>query len=372
MIGSINEVNQEETSRRPGEHLKKTVLRLKEPFEDFITKVVLKTPDSVVKLPKVLCRQSNRGADLNPRIDLLLKLFHGAKKDHILNTGPAALRKHAQKYCKLLSSDSPRMHTIEDVHVEGVNLRVYRPHGLGEGQPALVFYHGGGGVVGDFDTHDLPCRMLAHFGHTNVLSVSYRLAPEHPFPNGVEDAISAYGWIQKNAKALRISKERIAVGGDSFGGNLAINVCLAALSGCFEMPKACLLIYPWVDLKGNYPSKKKFGKGYLVTKKQLDWFAKAYLAGSDAQNFRASPMFANSLKGFPPTILATAGHDPLLDEGKLFAEKLEAVNALYKYINFPGLVHTFIHMTPYVEEAKKAVKQVSFELERLLSEGERV
>jgi acetyl esterase len=206
-----------------------------------------------------------------------------------------------------------------------------------------VFFHGGGFVIGDLDTHDQACRRLCRDARTVVLSVDYRLAPEHPFPAGVEDALAAVRWAADHLDELGGS-DRLGVGGDSAGGNLAAVVSQAMP----ELVTAQLLVYPAVDMAGDYPSRVENARGYFLDVEMMEWFFAHYVtdvAGIDPQDPRLSPLHATSLEGQPPAVVVTAELDPLRDEGEAYAEKLSAAGVEVVVKRYDGLIHGFLDMT---------------------------
>jgi acetyl esterase len=220
--------------------------------------------------------------------------------------------------------------------------RLYRPAGAGP-FPTTVYFHGGGFVTGDLDTHDQSCRRLCRDARTVVLSVDYRLAPEHPFPAGVEDALAAVRWVADHLDELG-GDDRLAVGGDSAGGNLSAVVAQAMP----ERITAQLLVYPAVDMAGDYPSRVENARGYFLDMQVMEWFFLHYVAdvpGVDPQDPRLSPLHATSLEGQPPAVVVTAELDPLRDEGEAYAEKLAEAGVEVVVKRYDGLIHGFLDMT---------------------------
>ena len=258
------------------------------------------------------------------------------------------------------------MARIEALEVPGqagpVPTRLYVPGGLPAGAPAplLVYFHGGGWVIGDLDTHDGVCRFLAAAAGTAVLSIDYRLAPEHPFPAAVEDAWAGFSWAVANAGALGIDPARIAVGGDSAGGNLAAVVSLLARAGGGQMPAMQLLIYPPTDSAGDLPSRQLFAEGFLLTKGDMDSFERCYLPpGSDATDPRVSILLAPDLRGLPPAYVATAGFDPLRDEGEAYALRMREAGVQVALRRHPGLVHSFANLTAISRSSRGAMLEAA-------------
>jgi acetyl esterase len=247
-------------------------------------------------------------------------------------------------------------------HAGPIAARFYVPENLPAGLPAslLVTFHGGGFVFGDLDTHDGVCRFLSTAAETAVLSVDYRLAPEHPFPAAVEDAWAAYTWAVANAGTLGIDSARIAVGGDSAGGNLAAVTSLLARAGGGTMPAMQLLIYPPTDSAADLPSRRLFAEGFLLTKADMDFFERAYLPpGSNAADPRVSVLLAPDLRGLPPAYVATAGFDPLRDEGEAFALRLREAGVPVALRHHPHLVHSFANLTAICPSARGAMLEAA-------------
>jgi acetyl esterase len=237
-----------------------------------------------------------------------------------------------------------------------VAVRAYRPV-LGETLPALVFFHGGGWTIGDLDTHDVVCRQLAAGARCAVFSVDYRLAPEHPFPAAVDDCFFATEYLRKNADSLKVDLKRIAVGGDSAGGNLAAAIALMARGE--PGPPLCgqLLIYPATDQRCAFPSHERNAEGYLLTRDAVRFFRAGYLPNpADRTDWRASPLLAASHAGLPPTFVLTAGYDPLIDEGRAYAE-LRAAGVQVAYKEYSDMVHGFILFGGVLDTANAAVAE---------------
>jgi acetyl esterase len=219
----------------------------------------------------------------------------------------------------------------------------------------LVYFHGGGFMLGSLTLYDTTCRRLALAGNCAVLSVDYRMAPETIFPGAVLDAYAATRWASDNAKLLTIDPKRIAVGGDSAGGNLAAVVAqMAQDSGEFNVALQ-LLIYPMTDQSREYPSYERNQSGYMLTRKALHWFMDAYIPDhGDRQDPRASPMLRESLAGLPPALIISAEFDPLVDENEAYANKLKEAGVATQYVCFPGMIHPFFTLGGVIEDAAKA------------------
>jgi acetyl esterase len=238
-----------------------------------------------------------------------------------------------------------------------IAVRAYRPV-LNETLPALVFFHGGGWTIGDLDTHDVVCRQLALGARCAVFSVDYRLAPEHPFPAALEDCFSTTQYVFSNAQKLKVDPARIAVGGDSAGGNLAAVVALMARDAGAPPLAYQLLIYPATDQRCDFPSHERNGQGYLLTKEGIQFFRAGYLPNpKDRTDWRASPLLAASHADLPPAFVLTAGYDPLLDEGRAYAERLAKSGVEVAYREYSDMVHGFVLFGGVVDTANGAVTE---------------
>lgn len=234
-----------------------------------------------------------------------------------------------------------------------IALRAYRPHGSKpeDELPALVYFHGGGHTIGDLDTHDVLCRQLANGARCAVYSVDYRMGPEFKFPAAVDDCIGATKFVASR-------HERVAVGGDSAGGNLAAVVALHARDAGAPKISFQLLIYPATDMRFERASIERNGEGYLLTKRAIDYFKGQYLArDADVLDWRASPLLAKSLAGLPPAYVMTAGYDPLVDEGRAYAERMASQGVEVAYREYPDMVHGFILFGGVLDTANAAVAE---------------
>lgn len=263
--------------------------------------------------------------------------------------------------------------SVRNLNAWGANgnipLRIYRPVGVGPNAqlPALIWYHGGGWVIGGLDTHDTLCRDLCSGSGCSVVSVDYRLGPEHKFPAAVDDTIDSLNWVSRNAAVLGIDPDRLAVGGDSAGGNLAaVASILARDAGTVKL--ACqLLVYPVTDLRRNYPSHKENGEGYVLTTSLLDYFYKHYLDTPESINdWRASPILYKNLEDLPSTLVITAGFDPLRDEGAAYAAALTKAGNQVLYLCFTRQIHGFMTMGKVFDDAYPAISLCISELNRRL------
>ncbi len=227
-------------------------------------------------------------------------------------------------------------------------------------QPMLVYYHGGGWVIGDLDTHDSACRFLAEHSGCRVLSVDYRLAPEHPFPIPVEDAVAAFAWAHEHAAELGADPERIAVGGDSAGGNLSTALCLQNRDAGNPQPAMQLLLYPVTDAVGGQQSRDTFAEGFLLTRNDMEWFENHYIPdGIDDDEPRASMMRAVDVSGLPPAYVATSGFDPLRDEGEIYAARMREAGVQVVLQRHTSQIHGFANLTAICPSARTAMLEVA-------------
>jgi acetyl esterase len=261
-----------------------------------------------------------------------------------------------------LTPDPPAVESVQLLMAPGkagpVPVRAYRPKGAGRDEvlPVLVYYHGGGWVIGDLDTHDVVCRTLCNGARCAVFSVEYRKAPESPFPAAVDDCFDALKFIAGKSNELKVNAKQLAVGGDSAGGNLATVMALMARDAGGPAISFQVLIYPGCDQRMGHDSINRNAEGYLLTKKSMEYFRGHYLPNkADWSDWRASPLLAKSLKGLPPAYVLTAGFDPLVDEGKEYAERMQKEGVAVEYKNHPDMVHGFITMGRVLETANTAL-----------------
>lgn len=292
---------------------------------------------------------------LHPQVaELLLRAARSPLPPYHTVSAPVARRIYRDTRA-ILSPKAPELPEIRLLVTENFTLRVYRPV-KGEKLPALVYFHGGGWTIGDIDTHDVLCRQLAIGARCVVVSVDYRLAPEYPFPAAVEDCFAATRHVADNAAKLNIGS--IAVGGDSAGGNLAATVSLMARDAGGPAIAFELLIYPATDQRGGTPSNERNGQGYLLTRDAMEYFRRGYLPDEkDWLDWRASPLLAKSHANLPPALVITAGYDPLLDEGRAYAERLKAAGVRVEYREYADMVHGFILFGGVLDTANAAVAE---------------
>jgi acetyl esterase len=250
-----------------------------------------------------------------------------------------------------------------------IPLRLYRPAGVSDATPlpAYVYFHGGGWVIGDLETHDVLCRQLTAASGASVISVDYRLAPEHKFPAAADDAWAATRWVVAHGGELGLDAGRLAVGGDSAGGNLAAVVALMARDAGGPAIRQQVLIYPVVDVMRETRSYADFAEGYMFTRDSMRWFVAHYLRSKDdAGDWRVSPLRAPSLAGLPPALIVTAGFDLLRDEGEMYAGRLRDAGVTVDYVCYGGMVHGFAGMGKLIDTAQRAVSLIGDTLRQAL------
>ena len=247
-----------------------------------------------------------------------------------------------------------------------IAVRVYRPEAK-ETLPVLIYFHGGGFVICSLDTHDGECRRLANASGCAVISVDYRLAPENKYPAAVEDAYAATEYIAEHAAEFGIDPQRIAVGGDSAGGNLATVVATLARDRGGPLLKFQLLIYPLVDFADNSPSMQEYAKDYFLTRESMDWFTDCYLPNrAAARQPSASPKNAEDVRGLPPAMILTAEFDPLRDQGEAYARKLKSAGVPVELKRYDGMIHAFFSFPGAIDTAKVATADAASALRRAL------
>jgi acetyl esterase/lipase len=299
---------------------------------------------------------------LHPQAKQVCDLIVASGRPPIETLSPAEARQAFLASRPILQPDPEPVSEIVALQAERaagpIPLRLYRGRGAEKGkpQPALIYFHGGGWVIGDLESHDQLCRALANAIPSIVVSVDYRLAPEHKFPAAAEDAIAATRWIAGNAARLGIDGSRLAVGGDSAGGNLATVAAIDARDRGGPRLAMQLLIYPSTDMRMGWPSLERHAEQLPLTRAGMQWFVAHYLrTPADKNDWRASPLTASSLARLPPALVITASFDPLCDEGQAYAEALGKAGVAVTHEQFEGQIHGFVTMGRIIADSGRAI-----------------
>jgi acetyl esterase len=304
---------------------------------------------------------------LDPILKGLLDQMAANPMPKLWEIPPAAGREMYKGMSAMLDPQNVPIGKVEDRKIPGpggeIPIRIYTPVGGGAGAlPAVVFFHGGGFVIGDLNTHDALCRQLSNEAKARVIAVDYRLAPENKFPAAADDCFAALKWVASQASAIGVDANRIAVCGDSAGGNLSAVVCQLAKHAGGPQIVYQVLMYPTTIAHAKTDSMKAFEKGYFLEREAMDWFFDAYVPkGHDLKDPKLAPFYGD-VRGLPPAYVITAGFDPLKDEGKHYADKMAAAGVPVSYKDYPALVHGFFNMSGVVPQAKDAIQDVAAKL----------
>jgi len=298
---------------------------------------------------------------LHPQAEAFLGYLKSLGGAPIHTLSPAKNRRGMSYIAQKASIPAQAVAEIQDCVIpvdDGkIKLRVYKPADR-EPLPVLVFFHGGGWVMGDLDAVDAPLRALTNAAQTIVVSVDYRLAPEYKFPTAVNDCYAALKWVAANARALGADADRIAVGGESAGGNLATVVTLMAREHAFPRLHYQVLIYPVTDISGDYPSKSNFA-GHFIGREDMSYFESHYLrTEEDRQNIHVSPLLAE-LHNLPPALVVTAGYDPLHDEGASYARRLKEAGVDVTYYCYEDMIHGFLGFAGMIDQGKDLIDRIA-------------
>ena len=302
---------------------------------------------------------------LDPLVKGFLDQMAAVPGPKMSEAGPVAAREIFVGLMQLVGPKDVPVGKTENLTVPGpagpIPIRIYTPVAAGrDPMPALIYYHGGGFVIGNIETHDGLCRIMANEGGFRVISVDYRLAPENKYPAAIDDAFATLAWVCANAAHIGVDANRIAVGGDSAGGALAAQVThLAKAKGGLTL--ACqMLLFPVAQIGEVTKSLRKFEAGYFLEKETLDWFYDCYLpAGADKNDPKISPLRAKDLSGLPPAYIMLGGFDPLHDEGMQYADKLRAAGVKVTVADYSDMVHTFVYLQSVLPQAHEALAAAS-------------
>ncbi len=300
---------------------------------------------------------------LEPQIKAILDQAAAAKAPPLSSMSPGQARDEFRTMLESFGGTPPAVAKSEDRAIDGpagqIKLRVYTPEGKAP-FPVLVFFHGGGWVLGDLESHDALCRALTNEARCVTVAVDYRRAPEHKFPAAAEDCYAATLWVANNGGLLNANPAQLAVGGDSAGGNLAAAISLMARDR--GAPHICyqLLMYPALDSSLQSPSQKEFADGYLLTRADMAWFWGHYLAAdADRSNPYCCPAAAADLTGLPRAMVITAEFDPLRDEGAAYAQRLRQAKVPVVYKQYEGVTHGFMSMASFLDQGRKAISDAA-------------
>jgi acetyl esterase len=311
-------------------------------------------------MPEALIRSER----LHPEVRALLESMDAQGTLPLQGQNPVEARLRRVETAKLLGGEPDVLGRVEDLSIPGpggeIPVRVYAGEHGGL-RPALIYFHGGGFVFGSLETHDALCRALAKESGAVVISVDYRLAPEHRFPAAVEDAHAATVWAAAHARLLGIDVHRIAVGGDSAGANLATVAAMRCRDAGGPALAAQVLFYPVTDLSSfETASHRELGEGYFLTRASMEWFNGHYLASADlTRHPEASPLLAPDLSGLPPTLVITAEFDPLRDEGEAYAQRLQQAGVPVTLTRYPGMIHGFVAMRGVLTAGRQAIQEAA-------------
>jgi acetyl esterase len=310
-----------------------------------------------------------RSERLHPEVRALLEMMDAQGAPPLETEDPIVARVSRLEGMKMLGGEPDELGRVEDLVIPrpdgptpdgGLPVRVYASEGGGI-RPALVYFHGGGWVFGNLETHDAVCRALAKESGAVVISVDYRLSPEHKYPAAVDDAQAATLWVAAHAESLGIDARRIAVGGDSAGGNLATVVAMRCRDSGGPALAAQVLLYPVTDLSSlDTASYRELGEGYFLSGAAMDWFSGHYLASADHKRLpEVSPLLAPDVSGLPPALVVTAEFDPLRDEGEAYAERLKKAGVPVTVSRYPGMIHGFVSMRGVLSGGRQGITEIA-------------
>jgi len=312
-------------------------------------------------------RISLKGRTMDPKAQIVGEFVKSIRKPGYYPPLPE-LRQQLRTMVTLMDEPAPALARIENITVPGpagpIPARVYAPS-TGVPLPCVAYFHGGGWVQGDLETHHGLCARLAQHAGVMVVAVDYRLAPEHKFPAAVEDSVAAYRWLRAHGREIGADTSRVAVAGDSAGGNLSAVVSQATAPSA---PTCQALIYPALDFSHETESHRDFENGHVIPRDRVLWYGEQYLRDDkDKADLRASPLRAPSLAGQPPTFIVTAGFDPLRDEGHAYAQHLRRAGVDVVDREYPGQIHAFVSLTKAIQEGMAATLEVAEYLRKRLT-----
>jgi acetyl esterase len=300
---------------------------------------------------------------LDPQVQAYIDRLASLNIPSKYELGPEKLRQQARTGSFAMSGEPPAIAKVANLALPGPNgpvpVRVYTPGGSGP-FPALLYSHGGGWVNCDLNTHEVICRTLANGADCMVVSVDYRQSPENKFPRGLEDCYAALTWLAANASGLNVDPARLAVGGDSSGGNFAAALALMARDRGGPRLSLQLMIYPITDLRLETPSMERNATGYALTREDMEWYRVQYIREvADIKNPLASPVLAADLTGLAPAFILTAEFDPLVDEAEIYGKRLAEAGVTVKVSRYAGQIHGFVRMTALIDRSHAALAECS-------------
>jgi acetyl esterase/lipase len=274
------------------------------------------------------------------------------------------LRQQLRTMVTLMDAPAPTLPRVEDFRIPGpagdIGARLYASRAGSAPLPAVAYFHGGGWVQGDLETHHGLCARLATHADALVVAVDYRLAPEHKFPAAVDDCVAAYRWLRARGGDIGLDPARVAVAGDSAGGNLAAVVSQLAVAAGGPVPTCQVLIYPALDFSLDTASHRELADGHVIPRDRVVWYMEQYLRDeADKADLRASPLRARSLVGQPPTLIVTGGFDPLRDEGSAYADRLRTAGVDVVHREYPGQIHAFVSLTKAIPQGMACTLEIA-------------
>jgi acetyl esterase/lipase len=342
------------------------VQRVRDRVELGLAKLLLRVPRPLARRVVARRRLVVDGRTLDAEIHWATLLAERTGRRPI-ESGSVERARREYRRMRVLEAEPPALAEVRELELDGsIAARMYRPTSAPR-SGIIVYFHGGGGVIGDLDTHDVVCRRLAVTTEAIVIAIDYRLAPEHRFPAASDDCIAGYRWVLAHAAELGGDTSRIAVAGDSQGGKLAAVVCQLARAQGLAQPRLQALIYPSTDLTRRWPSTLLHAAGPWLTLSLVEWFEHHGMAGADPHDPRASPLRAESLAGLAPALVVVAGFDPLRDEGLAYAERLREAGVPVQLRDEQSLPHGFVQMVGISAAARAAMDAISAELRAALA-----
>jgi acetyl esterase len=343
-----------------------------QPFSTWMAERLMFLPEPLARLWLAGRRRRSGGRVMDAKAQLVADYILTVRVPGFVPT-PQQARSQMRLMVDGLDRPHPPLARKEDFDLPGpagpLPARLYDPRpSTREPAPLLVFYHGGGWIQGDLETHDGLCGKLALGAGSIVVAIDYRLAPEHKFPAAVEDCLAAYRWLATHASALGGDAARMAVGGDSAGGNLAAVVAQGLATEGGPMPAAQVLIYPATDLHFESPSHEEMRNDAVIPRERILFYLDWYLSSpAERDDPRASPALAANLAGQPPAYVVTCGFDPLRDEGRAYAERLRGAGVAVEHREWPGQIHAFTVLTEAIHEGESCIAEIARWLKRTLA-----